>query len=351
MKSSVRKLAFLMLLCSIIPTSRGDDSSHPLPKSPMWLTYNRDTGPGNGKHIILIAAEQEYRSEQSMPMMASILAKHHGFDCTVLFGVNDVGMVDPTMPVYPKKGEEAAFKQHRIPGLDQLESADLVIFFLRLLTLSQEQQEQIVRYLDSGKPIIGLRTTNHGFRRPLPYKIKGKQVRIGDLLGGTFLEHHGNWHRDSTRGDLVESMKSHSILTGVRDIWGPSDVYRTYKKEENLPKDCTVLVYGQPLIGRQQHGPSNPEKEPLPVVWIKHWKTSSGQSARVFHSTMGSAKDLENPGLRRLIINATYWGLDLEKSINANSKVSPIGDYDPLASGFNYDKLGVVPQAPSAYRN
>jgi len=351
MKPLVRNLAFLMLLCSIIPNLTGEDSSHPLPKSSMWLTYKGDIGPGNGKHIILIAAEQEYRSEQSMPMMASILAKHHGFDCTVLFGVNDDGLVDPTMPVYPKKGEEADFKQHSISGLEHLESADLVIFFLRLLTLPQDQQQQIARYLDSGKPIIGLRTTNHGFRRPLPYKIEGKQVRIGDLLGGTFLEHHGNWHRDSTRGDLVDSMKSHSILTGVSDIWGPSDVYRTYKEEESLPKDCTALVYGQPLIGRKQHGPSNPEKEPLPVVWTKHWQTSSGQSARVFHSTMGSAKDLENPGLRRLIINATYWGVGLEESISANSKVSTIGEYDPLPSGFNYEKLGVAPHPPSAYRN
>ena len=139
MKPLVRNLAFLMLLWSIILNLSGEDSSHPLPKSSMWLTYKGDIGPGNGKHIILIAAEQEYRSEQSMPMMASILAKHHGFDCTVLFGMNDDGLVDPTMPVYPKKGEEADFKQHSISGLEHLESADLVIFFLRLLTLPQDQ--------------------------------------------------------------------------------------------------------------------------------------------------------------------------------------------------------------------
>jgi type 1 glutamine amidotransferase len=351
MKRLVRNITFLMLLCSIILNLTGEDRSHPVPKSTKWLTYKGDIGPGKGKHIVLIAAEQEYRSEQSMPMMASILAKHHGFDCTLLFGVNDDGLVDPTMPVYPKKGEEAAFKQHNIPGLEHLESADLVIFLLRLLTLPHEQQQQISRYLDSGKPIIALRTTNHGFRRPLPYKVNDKQVRIGDLLGGTFLGHHGNWHRDSTRGDLVEAMMDHPILKGVSDIWGPSDVYRTYKKGENLPEDCTALVYGQPLIGRKQHGLSNPEKEPLPVVWIKHWTTTGGRSARVFHSTMGSAKDLENPGLRRLLVNATYWGAGLEESIDANSNVSPIGDYVPLASGFNYEKLGIIPQAPSAYRN
>ena len=54
-----------------------------------WLTYPGGDGPGKGKRIVLIAADQEYRSEQSMPMLAKILSQHHGFDCTVLFAVND----------------------------------------------------------------------------------------------------------------------------------------------------------------------------------------------------------------------------------------------------------------------
>ena len=94
--------------------------------SPQWLTYPGGEGPGKGKRIVLITAEQEYRSEQSMPMLAKILSTHHGFDCTVWFGVNDKGEVDPTMIVYPEKERE--LKEHHIPGLEQLASADLVIF-------------------------------------------------------------------------------------------------------------------------------------------------------------------------------------------------------------------------------
>jgi len=327
------------------------EQTHPVPEDPRWLTYKGENGPGKGKHIVLIAADQEYRSEQSMPMMAALLAKHHGFDCTVLFGVNDQGLVDPTMPVYPKKGQEDDFKQHNIPGLEHLEKADLVIFFLRLLTLPDEQLERIVEYLDSGRPIIGLRTANHGFRGRIPYQIEGRQVRFGDdVLGGAFRGHHGNWHRDSTRGDLVESMKNHPILTGVSDIWGPSDVYRTYKEGSSLPKGCTALVYGQPLIGREYGGASNPSKIPLPVAWFKSWRTSQGEAARVFHTTMGSGKDLESPGLRRLIVNAAYWCLEMEKDISPTRSVDYVGDYQPLASGFNYEKLGVAPQPPAAYR-
>ncbi|MGK0188278.1 MAG: hypothetical protein ACI9R3_004070 [Verrucomicrobiales bacterium] len=169
-------------------------------------------------------------------------------------------------------------------------------------------------------------------------------MRFSDLLGGAFMGHHGNRHQASTRGDLVEAMKGHPILTGVKDIWGPSDVYRTFKEGASLPEGCQALVYGQPLIDRKQYGASNPEKEALPVAWFKHWQTSSGQSARVFQSTMGSAKDLENSGLRRLIINAGYWCLHLEKQISADCSVEIQGSYKPLASGFDYENLKVIPK-------
>jgi type 1 glutamine amidotransferase len=340
-----------LIVAFFVAMTAGSALAQSLPESPNWLSYPGKQGPGKGKRIVLITADQEYRSEQSLPMLAKILSEHHGFDCLVLFGVNEQGEVDPTMPVYPKKGEEDQFKTHNIPGLENLEDADLVIFFTRLLTLPMEQQQQIVNYIDSGKPIIGLRTANHGFRRPLPYKIDGKQVRFGDdVLGGSFRGHHGNWHRDSTRGDVVEEMKNHPILIGVKDIWGPSDVYRTFKEGGQLPEGCQALVYGQPLIGRQPGGESNPKKIPLPVVWIKNWKTSDGKSARVFHSTMGSAKDFENAGLRRLVVNACYWCTGLEEKISADRSVDYVGPYKPLASGFNYEKLGVIPQMPESYK-
>ena len=341
--SFIGALIFLATLAGVF--------AHPVPESPKWLTYSGGEGPGAGKHIVLIAADQEYRSEQAMPMMAKILSKHHGFDCTVLFGVNENGEVDPTMPVYPEKGKEAEFKIHNIPGLEHLAVADLVIFFPRLLTLPEEQKELIVTYLDSGKPIIALRTANHGFRGNLPYQIDGKTVNFGnDILGGSFMGHHGRWHADSTRGTVVEEMKDHPVVRGVSDIWGPSDVYRTYKEGTGLPEGCTALVWGQPLMGRQPSDEANPKKEPLPVAWIKSWKTSTGKSARVFHSTMGSARDLQSAGLRRLVINAAYWGMKLEDKITPDRSVEIVGPYAPLASGFNYQELGVTPKLPATYR-
>ena len=321
-------VAFI-LSCGPLIAQSGDNTQ--------WLTYPGGDGPGKGRRIVLIAADQEYRSEQSMPMMAKMLSTHHGFDCTVLFGVNDKGEVDPTMPVYPEKGKESEFKQHHIPGLEQLASADLVIFFTRLLTLPMSERELIVKHVDSGKPIIALRTANHGFHAALPYKINGKQVNWGnDVLGGTFMGHHGRWHADSTRGAIVPEHAAHPILTGVSDIWGNSDVYRTNKEGASLPAGCTALVWGQPLMGRKHDDAPNPKLEPLPVAWFKFWQTSEGKSARVFHSTMGSGNDLENPGLRRLIINAAYWGMGMESAITPNRSVDIVGTYKPLESGFNY---------------
>jgi hypothetical protein len=316
-----------------------------------WLSYPGKEGPGKGKKVVLIAADQEYRSEQAMPMLAKLLSVHHGFDCTVLFGVNGKGEVDPTLPVYKEKGKEKEFKEHHIPGLEHLASADLVVFFSRLLTLPMAERELIVTYVDSGKPVISLRTGNHGFLGALPYKINGKQVNWGeDVLGGTFRGHHGRWMADSTRGILVAEQKGHPVLSGVSDIWGDTDVYRTYKEGAGLPEGCTALVWGQPLTGRNPDDPPNEKLEPLPVAWVKPWVTSEGKTARVFHCTMGSATDLKSAGLRRLVANAVYWGMGLEASISPTSCVDIVGDYAPLKSGFNYKALGVEPKPVSAYR-
>ena len=222
-------LVSIFLLSATIP---GIAHEHPVPEGPLWLTYKGGGGPGQGKHVVLIAAEQEYRSEQSMPMLARILARRNGFDCTVLFAMNAKGEVDPTQKI---RWEDKTVV-HDIPGLQYLARADCVVFFSRLITLPDEQIRHVIDYLDSGKPIIGIRTANHGFLQNFPYEINGKRVRFGDdILGGSFRGHHGNWHRDSTRGMIVEAMKKHPILAGVDDIWGPSDVYRTYPEGKSLP--------------------------------------------------------------------------------------------------------------------
>ena len=50
---------------------------------------------------------------------------------------------------------------------------------------------------------------------------------------------------------------------------------------------------------------------------------------------MGSGLDLQSAGLRRLIINAAYWGMEMESSITPTSSFDMVGTYEPRESGFN----------------
>ena len=311
-----------------------------------WLHFKGGEGPGSGKHVVLIAAEQEYRSEQSMPMLAKVLAKHHGFDCTVLFSVNEHGEVDPTLPA-PFTDKT---KRHNIPGLEKLAEADCLIWLSRFMHLPDDQIKHFHDYFDSGKPIIALRTANHGFMRSKKYSLGDRNISLRELLGGTFAGHHGGWHRESTRGIIVKDQMDHPILTGVGDIWGTSDVYRCHTDRHPFPDDCTALVLGQPLINLEPDAPPNEKKEPLPIAWTKTWKGNQGRSSRIFHFTMGSAEDFENEGVRRLTVNAVYWGLGKEAEIKADRSVEIIGEFKPLKSGFNYEKLGVKPHKPEHYK-
>ena len=131
------RLFLLLLLSTFLLNDLDAQQGHPAPGD-LWLTYPGSNGPGKGKHVVLIAAEQEYRSEQSMPMLAKVLSSHHGFDCTVLFSVNEKGEVDPTVPA-PFKDKE---KRHNIPGLDHLKKADCVIWISRFMHLPEAQMQQ-----------------------------------------------------------------------------------------------------------------------------------------------------------------------------------------------------------------
>ncbi len=339
------RLAFTVgALCTFAinvgPLNAGE---HPVHDSPLWLTYSGESGPGVGKHIVLIAADQEYRSEYSMPMLARLLAKHHGFHCTVLFSLNKDNDVDPTQKI---RWEDKSVT-HNIPGLEHLEKCDLVILFSRLLSLPPEQLQHIYNYLDSGKPIIGIRTANHGFIE-FDYQKDGKRIDFGEaVLGGSFRSHHGRWQQDSTRGIIVEENKDHPILKGVTDIWGTSDVYRTFKEGGHLPEGCLPLVNGQPLLGRNHDDAINPDLIPLPVAWVKTWTSNT---ARVFNLTMGSAQDFKSEGVRRITVNAAYWCQHMEAHIDADSSIGIVGEYNPPDSGFAYKELGIVARKPSFYR-
>jgi type 1 glutamine amidotransferase len=326
-------LATLTLAGPALPNGGG-------PSSKLWLSLPGGSGPGKGKHIVLISGDEEYRSEEALPQLAKILAKRHGFSCTVLFAID------------PKSGTINPNIRNNIPGLEALDKADLMVIFTRFRDLPDEQMKHIVAYVESGRPIIGMRTATHAFaigtgRKYAKYDWRSKTWPGGfgrQVLGETWVDHHGQHNKQSTRGILAPAAERNPILRGIKngDIWGPTDVYAVH-----LPlKDCQVLVLGQVLQGMKPSDPPlpGPKNDPMmPIAWTRSYTGSAGKTARVFTTTMGAATDLESEGLRRLLVNACYWAVGLEGSIPPRSDVRLVGAYSPHPFGFGGFLKGLRP--------
>ncbi len=315
------------LLCSLNQAAEAEQ----------WMTYDGYDGPGNGKHIVFITGDDEYRSEESVPPLAKILAVRHGFKCTVLFAIDpDTGAIDPAT-------------MDNIPGLEALDSADLVVLFLRFRQLPDDQMKRIMDYTNSGRPLLALRTSTHAFSYARdsnsPYAkwtSTSKDPKGGygrEVLGETWINHYGRHRVESTRGVIAPGMEEHPIVRGCEDIWGPSDVYGITE----LSGDSQPIVLGQILSGMDPGAPPAAGKKQLPVAWIKTYTGISGRAGRVFTTTMGHSDDLKSEGFRRLLVNAAYWCLEMEDAIPERADVRLIGDYNPSKIGFGAHKVGVMP--------
>jgi hypothetical protein len=315
--------------------------SAPAKDAQPWVTYDGVDGPGRGKHIVLISGDEEYRSEETLPQLGKILAKHHGFKCTVLFAIDK------------ESGDINPIERGNIPGLEALQTADLMILFTRFRDLPDDQMKWIVDYFESGKPVIGLRTATHAFdirtnKTYQKYTWTAKDFEGGfgrQVLGETWVRHHGAHGKESTRGVIAPEAKDHPILRGIADgdIWGPTDVYEVRLP---LPGDSKPLVLGQVLSGmKPADKPVEGKKnDPLmPIAWVKSYTGSAGKAARVFTTTMGASQDFENEGVRRLLVNASYWCLGMEDQIPTRNIVSIVGEYSTLPFSFGGHKKGVKP--------
>ena len=291
---------------------------------------------GRPPRIVLVSGDEEYRSEESLPQLGRILAVRHGFECRVLYAID------------PATGEIRPDLLTNIPGLEALDSADLMVLLIRFRDLPDAQMKHIVNYVESGRPIIGLRTATHAFelkssRTYARYNWNSKTWDGGfgrQVLGETWIAHHGHHGEQSTRGILVKSAAAHPILRGIHDgdIWGPSDVYEVRMP---LPGDSRALVLGQVVEGMHASDPparGKPNDPMLPIAWVKTY-----QGARVFTTTMGASQDLASEGVRRMLVNACYWALGMEDRIAPRSNADLVGDYRPSPFGFGGYRKGVKP--------
>ena len=205
------------------------------------LVFNPPAGVrAQGKHVVLLSGDEEYRSEEALPMLAKILSQRHGFKCTVLFALDPDGTINPE-------------NQKSLADSAALDSADAIVMGLRFRNWTDDAMQRFVSAFERGVPLIALRTSTHPFNFPaeskwakFSYNAKapwpggfGKHV-----LGETWVTHWGRHKSEATRGVIEPAAKTDALLRGVTDVFGDSDVYEAYP-----PADAKILLRGLVLKG------------------------------------------------------------------------------------------------------
>ena len=291
------------------------------------LVYEGDHGVGNGKHIVFIANDHEYRSEQTCPAMAKILAKRFGFRCTVLFGIDESGRI--------KAGDAP------VPGMEALKDADLLFFFTRFMQLPDDQVDLLVDYFELGGPVVGLRTSTHCFNgqkgkwSKLNFNYEGDDYRGGlgeQIFGNTWHDKRGQSHYgpNHQKGSLVVPVSDsveHPILKGVEPIHSWCGAYKS-----QTPSDATEILHVQVLNKLAPGSKADADKPLVSAGWTrKFYVAPSGlkKEARVAYVSFGASEDLLDGNARRCLVNACLWAIGLENKIESNSNVDLVGSYHP----------------------
>ncbi|MBI1370766.1 MAG: hypothetical protein GC162_19190 [Planctomycetes bacterium] len=299
------------------------------------LVYEGDAGPAKGKHIVFIADDHEYRSEETLPALARILAKRFGCKCTVVFGLDKDGVIVPGVS--------------NVPGIEALDDADLMVIFTRFQNWPEDQMNHFVDYLDRAGPVVGLRTATHAFKgipKGSPYEkynngYGGAEYKDGfgrQVLGEKWAGHYGPNHRSSTRLDLVGDQKDHPVLRGVKDVWVMAGAYFTDPLEPS-----TILAMAQPLNGMTADSPVDTSKKPVPGAWVRTYSGKDGKTGRVFTSTYGCSSDITNAGYRRMLVNACLWAMGLDDAIQPDLNIDFVGPYNPTWHNGPKRAAGVKP--------
>ena len=293
----------------------------------------QDTGnPGNvpavePPHIVFVTGDEEYRSEESMPMLAKILKRDYGFRVTVCYALDEQGIIDPN-------------NLENIEGLDALAEADMMVMFTRFRALPDDQLHQILSFAESGKPMAGFRTATHAFL----YKDDSTRVFLNEewpqkVFGQHWITHHGHFDDgDNPLTDVqhVAELQDHVILRGVEPFNAYSWLYHVDGGDYELYGDSQPLLTGTALQSNHVNN-DRLDQFPLtnPVAWTKTYTGESGTAARVFFTTLGHPYDFNEASMRKLALNGILWALGQEDKIpetGANAELA--GEYNPNNSGF-----------------
>ena len=269
----------------------------------VWLALSLPPNLVAGQpHVVFVTGDDEYRSEYSMPMIAKVLEARHGMRTSIAYA-------RPTPQT-----------QNNIEGLEALEDADLAVIYVRFRQLPDDQLKLLLDFVNSGKPLVGLRTTTHAFMYGEGHKHERLNDGFGiDVFGQKWIRHHG--HASSTDVSVARGRMSHPILRGVDpEFHAPSWLYVV----DPLHGDSTPL-----LIGRTVNPSKGVDHGPQPVAWTKTYR-----GARVFFTTLGHPDDFRLESVRRLVVNGIHWALGKEVP-EAGADVPIEGSYNPPAAGIH----------------
>jgi len=236
------------------------------------------------KHITLIAGTHHYAPNKSLPQL-KIELERLGFE---------VSLINPAWN--PEKDSRG------LPGLKVLEDSDLAVFFIRWLKLEGEQYKYMMDYVKAGKPVVGLRTSNHGFKYPEGHKDVALNTDFGkDVLGSPYLIHL----KGSTTLKMIESEKDHPILTGITGTWvSPGTLYLSKLEEGAKP-----LIQGTGKSTRvgtvtNDFGTHELKAEMTDnIAWT--WENKYG--GKTFYTSLGHVGDFSEPMSMRVIVNGIHW--------------------------------------------
>jgi putative membrane-bound dehydrogenase-like protein len=238
-------------------------------------------GPDDRPSAVFLIGEDEYKTELTLPAFATRELEPQGIRCTFL-------IADPKSP-------------HDFPGVEALDDASLLVVSVRRRAPTAEQMAIIRKYIDAGKPLVGIRTACHAFdtRGKAPAGHVEWTSFDPDVLGGHYTNHHANdRHPVISHGP---SEKPHPI---VQDVETPFTSEGSLYKVSPLASSARVLLWG-----------TIPGQPPEPVAWV-----NMNGSSRVFYTSLGHPSDFGNPSFRRLLHNAIFWALHRPPPLKAVPK-------------------------------
>lgn len=288
-----------------------DVDGQPLLHDVGFYTLTERPGPDAPTRVVFVAGDDEYRSEETLPMLAGVLERELGFDCTVLAPVNAEGFVDPGVV-------------DDIPGLDTLADADALVLFTRWRELPEAQLDAILDFAEAGHPVVALRTATHAFRYHDDELAERAEAFVHDVVGQEWIAHHGGGSTTDLRP--VDTPAEHPILRGVEPVRVPSWLYHVRGGGDRLAEGSEVLMLGKAIDSRQTDTTRYPPVQP--VAWTRE---VSGR--RSFTTTLGHPGDLRQPAVRRLVLQGLLWALDREARIPAEGLDVSVPAFTPAPVG------------------